>query len=81
MVNFEQVNAGWGSVFATLLLNIYLENYFFSLTELTEVYNFADETTFQAFDTDFEDLVTILKHDTNLRKDWYDCNYVYEIER
>ena len=31
------------AVFAPLLLNIYLEKLFFILTELTEVYNFAEK--------------------------------------
>ena len=45
-----------GSVLGPLLFNIYLNNLFY-LTESTEVCNFADDTTFFAFDENLNSLI------------------------
>ena len=36
------------------------------MTELTDVCNFADNTTFHVYDSSLEDLVNRLEHDTSL---------------
>ena len=46
------------------------------MTELTDEYNFADDTTFHACDSSLEDLVNRLGHDANLAIEWFDCNYI-----
>ena len=45
------------------------------MTELTDVCNFADDTTFHACDSSLEDLVNRLEHDTSLAIEWFDYNY------
>ena len=36
------------------------------MTELTDVYHLADDTTFHACDSSLEDLVNMPEHDANL---------------
>ena len=54
-----------GSVLGPLLVNIYINDLFY-MTELTDVCNFADNTTFHACDSSLEDLVNRLEHDADL---------------
>ena len=54
-----------GSVLGPLLVNIYINDLFY-MTELTDVCNFADDTTFHACDSSLEDLVNRLEHDADL---------------
>ena len=46
------------------------------MTELTDVYNFADDTTFHVCDSSLEDLVNMPEHDANLAIEWFDCSYM-----
>ena len=46
------------------------------MTELTDVYNFADDTTFHACDFNLENLVHGLEHGASLAIEWFDCNYM-----
>ena len=46
------------------------------MTELTNVFNLADDTTIHACDSSGEDLVNRLEHDANLAIEWFDCNYM-----
>ena len=46
------------------------------MTELTDVYNFADDTTFHTCDFNLEDLVNGLDNDASLVIEWFDCNYM-----
>ena len=62
-----------GSVLGPILFNIYL-NYLFYLTDLTSVFNFADDTTFYACDTNLDSLVNRLEHDTMLAIEWFENN-------
>ena len=64
-----------GSVLDPVLLNIYI-NDLFCMTELTDVCNFADGTTFHACDSSLEDLVSRLEHDANLAIERFDCDYM-----
>lgn len=50
------------SVLGTFLLNIYLNDLFF-LSEITDVCNSADDTTFYASDMDLNSLIKRLDHD------------------
>ena len=44
------------------------------MTDLTDVCNFSDDTTFQAGDSSLEDSVNRLEHDANLAIEWFECN-------
>ena len=44
------------------------------MTELPDVCNFSDDTTFHTCDSRLEDLVNRLEHDANLAIEWFDCN-------
>ena len=46
------------------------------MTELTDVCNFADDTTFHMYDSSLEDLVNRLEHDANQAIEWFHCNYM-----
>ena len=52
-----------GSVLGPLLFNIYLRDLFY-LAESTEVCNFADDTTFFAYDKDLNTLINRLEDDS-----------------
>ena len=54
-----------GSVLGPLLFNIYL-NDLFLLVRSTEVCNFADDTTFFAYEKDLSSLINRLEHDSLL---------------
>ena len=64
-----------GSVLGPLLFNIYLNDLFY-LAESTEVYNFADDTTFFACDKDLKTLISRLEHDSHLAIEWFESNYM-----
>ena len=53
------------SVLGPILFNVYL-NGFFYLTEMTQVCNFADDTTFYVCDKNLNALINRLEHDTAL---------------
>ena len=63
------------SVLGPLLFNIYINDLFY-LTELTDVCNFADDTTFHACDSNLDDLIRRLEHDSILAIEWFESNYV-----
>ena len=54
-----------GSILGPLLFNIYMNHLFYS-TELTNVCNYADDTTFHACDLDLANLINRLKNDSML---------------
>ena len=60
-----------GSVLAPLLFNVYINDLFF-LTENTYVCNYADETTFNACDSDLHNLISRLEHDSVLAIEWFE---------
>ena len=64
-----------GSVLGPLLFNIYINDLFF-LTESTNVCSYADDTTFHACDTDLENRVRRLEHDSMLAIEWFESNYM-----
>ena len=53
-----------GSVLGPLLFNIYLNDLVY-LAQSTEVYNFADETTFFGCHKDLKTLISRLEHDSH----------------
>ena len=54
-----------GSVLGPLSFNIYINNLFY-LTDMTDVCNYADDTTFHANELDLKSLITRLEHDSAL---------------
>ena len=54
-------------------LIIYLNELFFVI-ESTEVWNFADNTTFYACDKDLNHLINRLEHDSFLAIEWFENN-------
>ena len=58
-----------------LLFNIYLRDLFY-LVESTEVCNFADDTTFFAYDKDLKTLISRLEHDSLVAIEWFESNYM-----
>ena len=64
-----------GTVLGPLLFNIYINDLFY-LTEMTDVCNYADDTTFHACDLDLKSLITRLEHDATLAIEWFESNYM-----
>ena len=64
-----------GSVLGPLLINIYINDLFY-LTELTDVCNYADDTTFHACDSNLDDLIRRLEHDSVLAIEWFESHYM-----
>ena len=64
-----------GSALGPLLFNIYINDLFY-LTEMTDVCNYADDTTFHACELDLKSLITRLEHDAVLAIEWFESNYM-----
>ena len=64
-----------GSALGPILFNIYLNDLFY-LTEMTQVCNFADDTTFYVCDKDLNILINRLEHDTSLAVEWFENNFM-----
>ena len=64
-----------GSVLRSLLFNVYISDLFY-VTELTNVCNYADDTTFYACDSDICNLVKRLELDSSLAIEWFESKYI-----
>ena len=64
-----------GSVLGPLLFNIYINDLLY-LTEMTDVCNFADDTTFFSCDSNLKHLMERLEHGTKLAIEWFENNYM-----
>ena len=56
-------------------MNIYINGLFY-LTELTDVCNYADDTTFHTCDSNLDCLIRRLEHDSILATEWFESNYM-----
>ena len=59
----------------SLLFNIYLNDLFY-VTNLTDVCNYADDTTFHACDMNLNTVITRLEHDSHIAIEWFENNYM-----
>ena len=64
-----------GSVLGPLLFNIYINDLFW-VNEMTEVCNFADDTTLYTCDGEIKSVIRKLEHDTLLAIEWFGANYM-----
>ena len=56
-------------------MNIYINDPFY-VTELTNVCNYADDTTFHACGSNISSLIKRLEHDSLLAIEWSESNYM-----
>ena len=64
-----------GPMLGPLLFNIYINDFFY-LKEMTDMYNYADHTTFHTCDLGLKGLITRLKHDAAVAIKWFESNYM-----
>ena len=64
-----------GSVLGPLLFNICMKDLFY-LTDMTDVCNYANDTTFHACDLELKSLNTRLEHDAALAIEWFESNHM-----
>ena len=64
-----------GSVLGPLLFNIYINDLFY-LTQMTDVCNYVDDTTFHACEWDLKSLITRVKHNAALAIEWFESNHI-----
>ena len=63
-----------GSILGPLLLNIYMNDICFFITE-TELTNYADDNTPYAINADIENLIKSLENDSSILIKWFSDNY------
>ena len=63
------------SVLGPIPFSNYLNKLFY-MTEMTQVCNFANGTTFYVFDKDLNTLINRLEHDTALTVEWFENNFM-----
>ena len=64
-----------GSVLGPILFNIYLNDLLY-LTQMTQVCNFSDDTTFFVCDKDLNNLINRLEHDTAIAVEWFENSFM-----
>ena len=64
-----------GSVLGSILFSICLNDLFY-LTEMTQVCNYVDDTTFYVYDKDLNTLINRLEYDTALAVEWFKNNFM-----
>ena len=63
-----------GSVLGPIVINIYLNDLFY-LVEVTNVCNFADNTTIYASDSSLHLFINRLEHDASIAVEWFENDF------
>jgi len=62
-----------GSILGPLLFNVFINDIFYFINKST-LYNYADDNTLSFYTTNFDELISVLQHESNILIDWFHFN-------